>query len=95
MECCDLQEEVRSGVAARQERNSVGMIPMCLQGVYVLLLLFLVSFVYCFWNGIKRRKFGLKNNLCGLMDKDNIHNSLRQITGTRQYIFNFVLFLDA
>lgn len=60
----------------------------------MLLFLLLASFVYCFWNGIKRRKFGLKNNLRGLMYKDNIHDSLRQITGTQKYIFNYVLFLD-
>lgn len=43
----------------------------------MLLFLRLASFVYCFWNGIKRRKFGLKNNLHGLMYKDNIYDSLR------------------
>lgn len=43
----------------------------------MLLFLLLASFVYCFWNGIKRRKIGLKNNLRGLMYKDNIHDSLR------------------
>jgi len=43
----------------------------------MLLFLLLTSLVYWFWNGIKRRKFGFKNNLCGLMYKDNIHDSLR------------------
>lgn len=43
----------------------------------MLLLLLLMSFVYCFWNGIKSRKSGPKNNSRSLMDKDNTDDSLR------------------
>lgn len=57
----------------------------------MLLFLFHVSFVYCFWNGIKRRKFGLKNNFCSLMYKDNIHNNLRH---RLQECTNIYLILD-
>lgn len=44
-----------------------------------------------FLDWIKRRKFGLKNNLCGLMYKDNIHNSLRH---RLQECTNIYLILD-
>lgn len=60
-------------------------------GRLYVIILSLVSFVYCFWNGIKRRKFGLKNNSCSLMYKDNVHNSLRH---RLQKCTNIYLILD-
>lgn len=58
----------------------------------MLLFLLLASSVYCFWNGIKRRKFGFKNSSHGLMYKDNIQDSLRHRLQERINIYLIIYY---